>query len=145
MREIYYVKPIDNSRLVPVGDPREHRRYFSMALLVVLWFAALMFSAWQRLEGVQDGYRLETLEREAQQLTEMNRKLRLEEAALGDPVRVDMIARNELGMTNLRPHQIVSGEAGLPAPPVVARVMAEARPERDSLPPQARQVAAVVP
>lgn len=138
MGEIYYVKPIDNSRLVPVADPGEPRRHFSTILLVSLGFAAVMFSAWLRLDGVQTGYRLESLQQQVQQLAEANRKLRLEEAALGDPLRVETIARNQLGMTNLSPRQIVGGEPE--APPV--SVVAQTRPP---LPPETRQVAAAVP
>ena len=62
--EVYYVKPVENCRLVPVADPRPHRQYLSMTFLAALFFAVAMHSAWQRFAGVQDGYRLEMLQQE---------------------------------------------------------------------------------
>jgi cell division protein FtsL len=141
MREIYYVKPIDNSRLRPVMDPRAPRQYLAILALASVVFGAIMLSAWQRFDDVQDGYRLEALQGENQQFMEANRKLRLEEAYLGDPVRIDTIARNELGMMPLAPPQIIAGE---PAAPVTdSSVLADAR--RPPLPSQVKNVAAAVP
>ena len=114
MKQIYYVKPIDNSRLVPVVDPRSRRQYKGILLLAAMVFGLILSSAWQRFNGVEDGYRLESLRIEKQKIMEANRKLRLEEASLGDPVRIDTIARNELGMSRLNPTQIVN-EAPVPS------------------------------
>jgi cell division protein FtsL len=143
MREIYYVKPIDNSRLVPVFDPRAPRQYLAILFLATVAFGAMMLSAWQRFDSVEDGYRLEAFQREKQQMQEANRKLRLEEAYLGDPVRIDTIARNELGMTTLSPPQIVAGEPASPAPE--ASMLADARRVAQPLPSQIKNVAAAVP
>jgi len=141
--EVYYVKPVENCRLVPVADPRPHRQYLSMTFLAALFFAVAMHSAWQRFAGVQDGYRLEMLQQEKQQVLEANRKWRLEVAALGDPVRIDSIARNQLGMTTLSAHQIFTAEplAAEAAFPVVAQAPRVAGP----LPSQAKNVAVAVP
>ena len=126
MKEIYYIKPIDNSRLVPVVDPRSRRQYKGILFLAAAVFGLFLFSAWQRFNGVEDGYRLESLRIEKQKMLESNRKLRLEEASLGDPVRIDTIARNELGMTRLTPPQIVNGA---PVSAATDRsVVADARP-----------------
>src|SRR4026209_2415741 len=110
MQEIYYVKRVENSRLAPPAESLPSRGYFSMALYAALALAAALFCAGQRFAIVQDGYRLETLQQEQQQIIEEKRKLTLEVAALGDPVRIDAIARQELGMTNLSPHQIFPAE-----------------------------------
>jgi cell division protein FtsL len=107
MREIYYVKPIDNSRLVPVMDPRAPRQYLGILFLTAAVLAVILFSSWQRFRGIEDGYRLEALQKQKQDITESNRKLRLEEASLVNPVRIDTIARNDLGMTPLAPPQII--------------------------------------
>lgn len=143
LREIYYVKPVNNYRLVPVADPREPRRYLSVTLVGALLLGAMLFSAWQRFAGVQAGYRLEMLQQEKQQLLEANRKLRLEEASLGDPVRIDRIARDQLGMATLSPRQIWNEEAAGAgsAAPVLAQVQQQPEP----LPPQPKQVALAVP
>ncbi len=143
MKDIYFVMPIDNSRLVPVADPHAARKCLSIALLASFCFGTVLFSAWQSFECVQYGYRIERLQREKQQTLEANRKLRLEVASLGDPVRIDTIARNQLGMTSLSPAQIVSGEASSLAPEV--SVLAKVRRLAAPLPPQAKNVAVVVP
>ena len=59
MKEIYYVKHVDNSRLVPVFDPRVPRQYLAILFLATVAFGAMMLSAWQRFDSVADGYRLE--------------------------------------------------------------------------------------
>jgi cell division protein FtsL len=142
MQEIYYVKRVENSRLAPPAEPLPSRGYFSMAFYAALTLAAALFCAGQRFAIVQDGYRLETLQQEKQQIIEANRKLRLEVAALGDPVRIDAIARQELGMTNLSPHQIFPAE---PSAAVVSAMAAHERPAAERLTSPAGTVAALVP
>jgi cell division protein FtsL len=112
-----------------------------MALYAAMALAAALFCAGQRFAMVQDGYRVETLQQEKKQIIEENRKLRLEVAALGDPVRIDAIARQELGMTNLSPHQIFPAE---PSAAVVS-AMAHDHPAAGRLTAPAGNVAALVP
>lgn len=145
MREIYFVKQIDNSRLVPVFDPRVPRQHFAILFLAAVVFGTMMLSVWQRFDGVEDGYRLEALQGEKQQIMEANRKLRLEEAYLGDPVRIDTIARNQLGMSTLLPPQIVAGEPSS-LPSREAPVLADAsRITGSTLPSPVKNFAAAVP
>jgi len=123
MREIYYVKPVDNSRLVPAMDPRAPRQHLGILLMAAAVFAVILFSSWQRFSGLEDGYRIEALQNQRQTLLESNNKLRLEEASLVNPLRIDTIARNELGMTTLAPPQIIREQAPLASDtPVVAEV-----------------------
>jgi cell division protein FtsL len=142
MREIYYIKPVDNSRLVPVTDPRSPRQYLAILFIGFLVFTIAMTAAWQRFVSVQDGYRLEALQSEKQQILEANRKLRLEEASLVDPVRLDAIARNELGMTTLSASQIIMAE---PAGAQEPGVLADARRAPATMSSQVKSVAAAVP
>lgn len=141
MQEIYYVKRVENCRLAPPSDSLPNRRYLSVTFLAALGLAAAMFCAGQRFASVQEGYRLETLQQDKQQILEENRKLRLEVASLGDPVRIDTIARQQLGMTALSPHQIFAAE---PVAPVVS-AMAQARPHTEPLPDPAKNLAVAVP
>jgi len=151
MREIYYVKSVDNSRLVPVLDPRASRQYLTILFLAAVGFSAILTSAWKRFDGIEDGYRLEALQGEKQRILEANRKLRLEEAYLGDPVRIDAIARNELGMNKLSATQIVAGEPTTPS--ADASIVADAGRRMEpfpsslpsSLPSEVKHFAAVVP
>ncbi len=115
MQAIYYVKSVDNSRLVPLARPGEPRQYLMSTLLGVLLLGAALFSAMGRFQTLENGYRIERLERDKKISLEANRKLQLEEASLGDPLRIDWIARNELGMRTLAPDQIFRAEPLSPA------------------------------
>lgn len=140
MGEIYYVMAVNNSRLAPVANPREPWQYAMVILLGAALLGVGLFSARGRFQSREYGYRLELREREKQQLGEANRKLRLEEASLGDPLRIDWIARNQLGMTSLSAHQIFRGEAA-----GATALVAQDRRWSKPLPAQGRSVAAAIP
>src|SRR5260370_12901125 len=91
--EVYFSKPIDNSRLVKVEDAGRSRemRYFSIALCCL--FLLVMTYAWQHLKAIEYGYKIESLKTQRDGLAEMNRALRLGEASLQDPDRIDTLAR----------------------------------------------------
>ncbi len=95
--EIYVAKNIDNSRLVKVADPARsrERRYFIMSLVVL--FAMFMVYAWQHYSAIEYGYNNEILRTQRDSLVEANRQLKLEEAALQEPARIDELAR-QMGM-----------------------------------------------
>ncbi len=120
--EIYFRKNIDNSRLVKVEDPRRERemKFFGFALCCL--FLLVMGYALQHFRAIEDGYRIETLRSERDGLTEMNRALRLEEASLRDPERIDTMARR-LGLQSPQPGQVLRMDAASDAAtPVMARV-----------------------
>src|SRR5580658_7810311 len=121
--EIYFRKTIDNSRLVKVEDPRRARemKYFGFALCCL--FLLVMGYALQHFRAIEYGYKIESLRLQRDGLTEMNRALRLEEASLRDPERIDVMAR-KLGMQSPQPGQVlrmdVASDGGAP---VMASVM----------------------
>ena len=118
--EIYFRKTIDNSRLVKVEDPRRERemKYFGLALCCL--FLLVMGYALQHFRAIEYGYKIETLRSERDGLTEMNRALRLEEASLRDPERIDLTAR-KLGLQPPQPGQVMRMDAGSEtAAPVMA-------------------------
>ena len=126
MTEFYTVKQIDNSRLVRIVAPnhmRECARVVSLGGLIAL--GAFLY-AWQHFETIQLRYQLESLRGERAQAAELNQELRLEEAGLRAPGRIDTIAR-QLGLTAPVPGQV----APMDLPP--GAVLAEARPA--SMPP----------
>ena len=122
--EIYFRKTIDNSRLVKVEDPRRARdmRQFGVALCCL--FVLVMLYAFQHFRAIEFGYQIESLRTQRDGLAEMNRALRLEEASLRDPERIDLMAR-KLGLESPQPGQVmhldVSADTGAP-------VMASATP-----------------
>lgn len=120
--EIYFRKTIDNSRLVKVEDPRRERemKYFGVALFCL--FLLVMGYALQHFRAIEYGYKIETLRAERDSLTEMNRALRLEEASLRDPERIDVMAR-QFGMQSPQPGQVLRMDVATDAAtPVMASV-----------------------
>jgi cell division protein FtsL len=104
--EIYLTKPIDNSRLVKVEDPVRSRemRQFGIALGVL--FLLVMTYAWQHFKAIEYGYKIESLKVQREGLTDANRSLRLEEASLRDPERIDNLAR-KLGLQAPQAGQVI--------------------------------------
>ena len=123
--EIYFTKTIDNSRLVKVEDPRRSRemKHFGTAL-ACLFFLVFTY-AWQHFKAIEYGYLIESAKRELSERTEMNRALRLEDASLRDPERIDVLARRQ-GLVPPQPGQVIR----LDASPADAQgpVMASAAP-----------------
>ena len=72
--------------------------------------------------AIEYGYKIEALRSQRDGLVEMNRALRLEEASLRDPERIDVMAR-KLGMQSPQPGQVVRMDlANDAATPVMASI-----------------------
>ncbi len=120
--EIYFRKAIDNSRLVKVEDPRREREMKQFGVALCLLFLLVMGYALQHFRAIEYGYKIEELRSQRDGLTEMNRALRLEEASLRDPERIDLMAR-KLGLQSPQPGQVMRMDAdGDASAPVMARV-----------------------
>jgi len=111
--EVYFTKAIDNSRLVKVEDPRRVRemRHFGVALGCLFLF--VMAYAFQHFKAIEYGYKIESLKSQRDSLIEMNRAMRLEEASLRDPERIDRMAR-ELGLQSPQAGQVMRMDSTLP-------------------------------
>ena len=109
--EFYFHKIIDNSRLVKVADPRRRREIRMFSSVVLAFFLLVMFYAGQHFRSIQYGYQIEAQRVERDRLVEMNRTLKLEEAALRDPGRIDVLARR-MGLESPHPGQVISLDAG---------------------------------
>ena len=122
--EIYFAKAIDNSRLVKVEDPRRAREMRQFGIALSCLFLLVMTYAWQHFKAIEYGYKIESLKIERDGMVEMNHALRLEDASLRDPGRIDVMAR-KLGLQSPQAGQILrlegSADAGGP-------VMASASP-----------------
>ncbi len=122
--EVFFTKRFDNSRIIKAADPARAKEMRTFACAMALLFGLIMMYGWQHLSSIEYGYRIESEKQQLQQLEEQNRQLRLTEAQLGDPARIDQMAR-QLGLTAPRPGQVVRPDATAdPGAPV----MAEASP-----------------
>jgi cell division protein FtsL len=119
--EAFFEKHLDNTRLVKTDDPVRVRemRIFTAAMTVLFLF--LMVYGWQHFSAIEYGYHVEAAKQQREQLEEQNRKLRLNEAQLCDPGRIDQMAR-KLGLTTPQPGQVVRPDAGFdPHAPALAQ------------------------
>ena len=114
--EFYFVKHIDNSRLVRELDVERRREFISLLGLGVLVFLFVFLFACQHFQCVRYGYQIEQLKAASATLEEQNHQLRLEQAALADPERIDTLARTQLGMVSPGPQQLIRVGAPDPAP-----------------------------
>lgn len=104
--EIYFAKAIDNSRLVKVEDPRRTREMKQFGTALACLFLLVFTYAWQHFKAIEYGYQIESAKRELAGLTDMNRALRLEDASLRDPERIDVLARR-IGLVPPQPGQVI--------------------------------------
>src|SRR6202167_1678076 len=121
--EIYFAKAIDNSRLVKVEDGGRNREMKQFGTALACLFMLVFTYAWQHFRAIEYGYQIESAKRELNNLTEMNRALRLEDASLRDPERIDVMARR-LGLMPPEPGQVIrmDSAAAESNAPVMARV-----------------------
>jgi hypothetical protein len=104
--EIYFSKSIDNSRLVKVEDPRRNREMKQFGTALAFLFLLVFTYAWQHFKAIEYGYQIEVAKRELAGLNDMNRALRLEDATLRDPERIDVLARR-IGLVPPEPGQVI--------------------------------------
>ena len=122
--EVFYSKRLDNTRLVKAADPVRVREMRIFTAAMTAMFVIVMFYGWQHFSAIEYGYKVEAEKQQRLSLEEQNRELRLAEAQLCDPHRIDRMARG-LGLDAPKPGQVVRSEGGFDAN---APVVAEARP-----------------
>ena len=119
--EIYFPKAIDNSRLVKIEDPKRSHEMRQFGIALSCLFLLVMTYTWQHFKAIEYGYKVESLRSQRDGLLEMNRALRLEEASLRSPDRIDKLAR-EYGMQPPQAGQVIHMDSALPdaGTPVIA-------------------------
>lgn len=120
--EALFTKRLDNSRLVKAADPQRTREMRSFAYAMAFLLSLALVYGWQHFASIEYGYRLEAEKQQLRQMEEQNRELRLTEAQLANPARIDQMAR-ALGLTAPHPGQVVQ-----PSGAGNSAVMAEAVP-----------------
>jgi cell division protein FtsL len=129
--EFHFARHIDNSRLVKAPDLARVRemRIFSGAIAVL--FSLVMIYGLQHFYAIENSYRVESEKQTLNQLREENRQLRLSQAELTQPGRIDMMAR-QLGLAAPQPGQVVhaSGNADASTPVLAQMTPPSAPPAR---------------
>jgi cell division protein FtsL len=108
--EFYFPKHLDNSRLVKAADPVRVREMRVFSVAVALLFSLVMIYGLQHFYAIEGGYQVESEKQIRDQLREENRQLRLSEAQLSQPGRIDMMAR-QLGLSDPQPGQVIHADA----------------------------------
>jgi hypothetical protein len=104
--EVFFTKHIDNSRIVKADDPERRREMRSFSAVMSVLFVLVMVYVWQHFSAIEMGYNIEAQKVQVEHLSEQNRQLRLTEAELTDPQRIDVMAR-QLGLGAPQPGQVV--------------------------------------
>lgn len=118
--EVFFAKYIDNSRIVKADDPVRQREMRSFTLAMSIFFMLVMVYVWQHFAAIEVGYHVETQKVQVEQLREQNRELRLTEAQLTDPQRIDQMAK-QLGLNVPEPGQVVRPDGSETRGAVVAQ------------------------
>ena len=90
--EIYFRKSIDNSRLVRQMDPAMKREMRVFAATMGVFLVMLLAYLGQHFRSIECGYAIEDTRAKYEQAAELNRTLKLEEATLKDPARINALA-----------------------------------------------------
>ncbi|MGA3334475.1 MAG: cell division protein FtsL [Terracidiphilus sp.] len=124
--EFFFVKHFDNSRLVKASDPVRAREMRVFSVAVAMLFSLIMVYGLQHFYAIESSYRVESEKQTLDQLREQNRQLRLTEAELTQPSRIDQMAR-QLGLAEPQPGQVVHSDARpASAAPALAQITSQA-------------------
>ena len=121
MTEFFTVKRIDNSRLVRHAVPGQAREFCRLAVAGALLTAFVLAYSCQYFQCLALRYQAEELKAARSEAAELNQELKLEAAALRAPGRIDVIARQQLGLTVPVPGQLS------PASQMPGSMLAQAR------------------
>ena len=127
VREFQTVKRIDNSRLVRRVEPLKLRYYYRTLALGSVVAAFFMFYIYQHFRCIDLSFQLEQVKAKQAAAATLNSSLKLEMASLRNPMRIDIIARRQLGLTEPLPTQIREYDAPLGAQVAAARFVRQNR------------------
>ena len=118
--EVFFTKHIDNSRIVKADDPERRAEMRTFTFVMSILFLCVMTYVWQHLNSIEVGYHVEAQKQQVEQMREENRQLRLTEAQLTDPNRIDQMAK-QLGLDAPQPGQVVRPDMMEVGAPVLAQ------------------------
>ena len=104
--EFHTVKRIDNSRLVRNVAPLKMRNLYRTVALGAAIAACLTLYVYQHFRCIDLSFQLESVKAKQADAAALNSSLNLQIAGLSDPRRIDVIARQQLGLTEAQPAQV---------------------------------------
>ncbi len=124
--DVWYEREILNHTLMREPDLKQRRKCIRVAAVCATVFAMIFGVALLHSKCMTYGYEISELQTERAELKEANQQLRLEQARLADPQRIDQLARQELGLAPSMPQQVIplTGPNAQPIPPSTAPIMA---------------------
>jgi cell division protein FtsL len=111
MTEFHTVKRIDNSRIMRHVEPAKMRRLYRTVVLGGVIAAFFMMYIYQHFRCIDLSFQLEDVKARQAEAASLNSSLKLEIAGLRNPMRIDVIARRQLGLTEPLPTQVQEYEA----------------------------------
>ena len=111
MLQFQTLKRIDNSRLVRHVEPVKMRNYYRTVALGGVVAVFFMFYIYQHFRCIDLSFQYEDLKAKQLEAATLNSSLKLEIAGLRNPMRIDVIARRQLGLTEPLPTQVQEYDA----------------------------------
>jgi cell division protein FtsL len=106
MLQFQTVKRIDNSRLVRHVEPVKMRNMYRTVALGGIVAMCFMLYIYQHFRCIDLSFQLEDVKGKQAEAASLNSSLKLEIAGLRNPMRIDVIARRQLGLTEPLPTQV---------------------------------------
>ncbi|HYL85960.1 MAG TPA: hypothetical protein VE263_17160 [Candidatus Angelobacter sp.] len=104
--EFQTVKRIDNSRLVRHVAPVRLRNYYRAVALGSIMAVFFVLYIYQHFRCIDLSFQLEQWKVQQVEAATLNSSLKLEIASLRNPMRIDVIARRQLGLSEPLPTQV---------------------------------------
>ena len=118
-------RPVENVYLVREPDRRRTRELLALLLATLPPMAVLFAAIWTNLETFRLGYQVDRLQKLKETLVEKQRQLEMERARASALARVEVVARERLGLVTPARDQVVFVRDGAlgsaPAPAAPAR------------------------
>jgi cell division protein FtsL len=117
-------KDVRNNPIVREVDEERHREMWRSVAVGAFLVIAFLFSAWQRVELLSHGYKVEQMQKDRAVEAEVARQLRLEIATLRSPSRIEWLATRQLQMVPPGVNDAAVIERVIPASPPPRSIVA---------------------